>query len=149
MAALLATLRRCSPALLAFALLAVPPAAVPGAAHGQGKEQPLKDDLIQIGDRLHIYAVNVLPDLPIKGVFRVEPTGKVALGPGYGRVMVKGLTLEQAETDIRKHLANIVRDPWVCVTRYDPVAEGGADGRLRHLEEEIKALREAVEKLRK
>ncbi len=136
---------RWSPAVLAVALAFV--AGTPGA--GQDKAQPAKEDRIRAGDRLHIHAVNVLPEVPIKGVFRVEPSGKVALGPGYGRVLVEGLTPEQAEADIRKHLLNIVRDPWVCVTRYDPVADGGSDSRLRHLEEEIKALREAVEKLRK
>ncbi len=45
-----------------------------------------------------------------------EPTGTVALGPAYGRVQVKGMTLEEAQKAIRKKLAEILTNPNVQVT---------------------------------
>ena len=44
-------------------------------------------------------------DQPIDGYFRVESEGTVALGPAYGRVKVKGLTIEEAIEAIRKELS--------------------------------------------
>jgi hypothetical protein len=111
-----------------------------------------KPDLIQPGDRLHIHATPALPENPIRGVFRVERSGKVALGPDYGRVEVKGLTLEEAEVAIQKHLARIIKGPAVSVTRYDPLpsaSELALEERVRRLERELHALRNEVEELRK
>jgi protein involved in polysaccharide export with SLBB domain len=115
-----------------------------------------KTDRIQPGDRLHIDTVDLLPNVPLKGVFRVEPSGKVALGPVYGRVVVARMTLDEAEAAIRKRLAELVMHPHVCVTRYDPLptstdpARGLAlEARVRELEKQVRALREAVEKLGK
>jgi beta-lactamase regulating signal transducer with metallopeptidase domain/protein involved in polysaccharide export with SLBB domain len=53
---------------------------------------------------------------PIAGDYPVEHSGKVALGPSYGRVRVEGLTLEEAEVAIKKHLSRILKDPLVAVT---------------------------------
>src|SRR5262249_38502403 len=99
-------------ALVAFA-------ALPCASRGQGATD--KEDRIQPGDRLNIHATNTLPGGPIQGVFRVEPSGKVALGPHYGRLQIKGQTLEEAEAAIHKHLQHFLREPAVSVTRYDPL----------------------------
>jgi hypothetical protein len=120
----------------------------------QDKED--KEDRIRPGDRLFIEASNTLPNLPIKGVFRVEASGKVALGSAYGRVAVMGLTPEQAEAVLLRHLGMYLRDPQVLVTRYDALTNGESAGqgqalerRVQQLEEEVRALRAALEKLQK
>ena len=43
---------------------------------------------------------------PIADAFAVDPEGKVDLGPSYGRVRVVGLTVDEAQDAIRKHLAS-------------------------------------------
>jgi hypothetical protein len=128
---------------------------------GQGAKEPAaagadKDDRIRTGDRLRIHATNTLPDAPIEGVFRVEPSGKLALGPHYGRVQLKDLTLEEAEVAIRQQLSKILRNVGVSVTRYDPLPRGrdldreeALERRVRELEKELRALRDVVEQLRK
>ena len=54
-------------------------------------------------------------------MYQVEKSGKVALGPMYGRVQVNGLTLEKAEAAARDHLKTVLRDPNASLTRYNPV----------------------------
>lgn len=41
---------------------------------------------------------------PVDGQYVVQPSGHVSLGPPYGSVAVVGLTLEQAEAEIERHL---------------------------------------------
>src|SRR5690348_2954682 len=102
-------------ALLALAL------AAPGA------DEPVKGATAKIraGDRLYIQVDNALPYRPIGGVYRVEPSGKVPLGPAYGRALVAGLTLEEAEAKVGDHLKRVIARPMLSVTWYDPVAHGG------------------------
>lgn len=139
-------------------LLAWPLGAHSQAAKEAAAPRPAeKPDLIQPGDRLRIYLANSLPSAPLCGVFRVEHSGKVSLGPDYGgRVQLKGLTLEQAEVAIQKHLRRMVKEPQVEVIRYDPVVGTGGPGRapsleerIGRLEEEVRALRTAIEELPK
>jgi hypothetical protein len=111
---------------------------------------PDKADRIRPGDLLKIDVANTLPLEPINGIFRVEPSGKVALGPKYGRADVKGLTLEEAEAAIDKHLATVLREPHASVTR--PVPEAPTrelERRVGLLEKEVRDLRSLVEELRK
>ena len=124
----------------------------------QGAPAPSKaervPDLIKPGDRLFIHVTNTLPDLPIRGVFRVEPSGKVALGAAYQRVVLAGMTLEGAEGEIRKVMATFVREPSVMVIRHDPIgqtqeSEPALERRLRQVEEQVRALQAEVEKLRR
>jgi len=68
------------------------------------------------GDSLVIRAVGTITDDPIDGIYVVEPAGTVALGPAYGRVIVKGLSLVEAEGAIAKQLKQILRQPEVSVT---------------------------------
>jgi hypothetical protein len=103
---------------------------------------------------LNIRAINTLPQEPIDGVYRVEATGKVALGPSYGRVDLKDLTLEEAEAAIRKHMDRQLKNFAVLVTRAFPEAGGEGtsrdlEGRVRQLEKEVRALRATVEELQK
>jgi hypothetical protein len=96
--------------------------------------------------------VSFLPDQPILGVYRVEASGKIPLGYSYGRVQVKGMTLEEAERAVREHLAAFIKNPQVSLTQYDPLILGGdseLERRVQHLEKEVRQLRAAVEGLRK
>ena len=54
--------------------------------------------------------------LLIDGNYTVEPGGTVPLGPAYGRVNIKGLTLEEAEAAVAKHLRETLQQPNVSVT---------------------------------
>jgi RNA polymerase sigma factor (sigma-70 family) len=114
------------------------------------------DDRIQPGDLLQIKASNVLPDEPIDGVFRVEDRGTVALGLTYGRVQVKGQTLEEAQATILRHLQqNVVKTANVdLVTRRNPVTDlpllvRTLEERVKLLEEEVTSLRAAAKRLQK
>jgi hypothetical protein len=116
--------------------------------------RPAEDDRIRPGDRLHIAAADVIPNAPINGVFRVEPRGTVALGIPYGRVQVKGLTLEEAESAIQRYLAqNVVKGGGtILVTRYDPMTDDKGqtlEKRVQILEEEMAALRAIVQRLQR
>jgi polysaccharide export outer membrane protein len=65
---------------------------------------------------LEVLQVNVsdtLPAQPIAGSFMISPEGTVNLGFNYGSVRVGGLTLDQAEVAIRKHLGGILKGPTV------------------------------------
>ena len=58
-----------------------------------------------------------LVDQPIIGAYAVDPEGEVDLGPAYGKADVKGLTLEEAEAVIFKHLKQVLaQKPNVSVT---------------------------------
>jgi len=60
--------------------------------------------------RLRVYDVIVIDvigtplDDPISGLFAVEPGGLVQLGGGYGSVMIAGLSVEEAQIAITRHL---------------------------------------------
>jgi hypothetical protein len=89
-----------------------------------GADDSAKDNIARIraGDRLYLEVSDTLPGRPIKGVYQVEPSGKLPLGPGQGRVQVNGLTPEEAEVKVRDHLAKTIKDPAVLLTWHDPVA---------------------------
>jgi RNA polymerase sigma factor (sigma-70 family) len=124
---------------------------------GDKKEQPVLDEgAIHIvpNNRLVIHVLNALPNAPIDGVFQVEASGKIPLGPPYGRVSVIGQTLEEAEETIKKHLSTILREPAVGVTLFDPDGTPTGQGRelgerVKKLEEEVKHLKEAVGRLQR
>ncbi|MEZ6073078.1 MAG: M56 family metallopeptidase [Pirellulales bacterium] len=79
------------------------------------RNRPVK---IKPGDQLQLHVLGT-PDDPaskIWGDFRVEPSGTLPLGPSYGRVNVAGLTLEDAESVLRKFLGQILLEPQVQIT---------------------------------
>lgn len=82
------------------------------------KSEALTTDMPKIapGDVVMIRVLGALPDAPIADLFRVEPSGKVPLGPNYGRVAIAGLTFEEAEIALTRHLAETVQNPVVQVT---------------------------------
>ena len=59
------------------------------AVHWQDDPLPKAPYTIKPGDLLFIAAIGLLPDQPIRGVYLVEPTGTVPLGPAYGRAKSK------------------------------------------------------------
>jgi polysaccharide export outer membrane protein len=86
---------------------------------------------IQPLDSLSIQANNVVPDEPIAGLYVITPEGTVILGPSYGSVHVKGLTLEEAQQAIFKHL----RKKFLTATAYVALGQirGGQQIRGEHL----------------
>ena len=99
-----------------------------------------------------IHATGTLPSESVRGTFLVEPSGKVALGPVYGRVEVQGLTLEAAEAVVRKHLSAWLKSTAVSVTRSVAVpgveeldaASGSWRTTFRMLRLEVEELRKKV-----
>ncbi|MBW3596413.1 MAG: polysaccharide biosynthesis/export family protein [Planctomycetes bacterium] len=67
-------------------------------------------------DVLFIEATPSFPEQPISGQYTVTLEGYVTLGPGYGAVFVAGLTMREAAEAIRRHLAQVVDEPFVSVT---------------------------------
>ncbi len=67
-------------------------------------------------DSLAIQVGGTPPEQPIDGTFTVEPDGRLPLGPGYGRVQLKAMSLEEAQRVIDQHLRKWLRDPKVGVT---------------------------------
>jgi RNA polymerase sigma factor (sigma-70 family) len=115
------------------------------------EENDAKDDIIRPGDRLFVQVVGTPPDAPIEGVRRVEAAGTIALGPIYGRIGVEGLNFHQAERVIQERLQKSLKEPQVMVTRFEDVGAGqdpAMGRRLLRLEEDVRELRAAVEKLR-
>jgi len=105
-------------------------------------------DRIKPGQRLTIRVTGTLPDAPIDAIFLVEASGKVALGVDYGRVDLKGLTLEEAETLIQQHLKSYLKNPTVLVARYVPLTDEDLQRRIQQLEKDVRQLRTAVDVLR-
>src|SRR5947209_580935 len=58
-------------------------------------------------ESLQIMVTNTLPGKSIAGNFVISPEGTVSLGYEYGTVRIGGLSLEEAEVAIRKHLSGI------------------------------------------
>ncbi|MDR3181375.1 MAG: polysaccharide biosynthesis/export family protein [Planctomycetaceae bacterium] len=59
---------------------------------------------LRVFDVIAIDVIGTPPDDPISGPFSVEPGGDVKLGSVYGSVKVEGLSLEDAEQAITRHL---------------------------------------------
>jgi RNA polymerase sigma factor (sigma-70 family) len=93
---------------------------------GAGDKPRAADNTVRIqpGDRLYVRVADTFPGNDINGGFRVEPSGKVPLGPRYGRAQVSGLTPEEAEIRVRDHLKSLLHDPQVSLTWYDSVVHG-------------------------
>lgn len=72
--------------------------------------------IIQPLDQLQLFAGGALPERPIAGIYQVEPNGMVNLGPGYGAIMVAGLSVPDAITVIERHLQREIAVPAVSLT---------------------------------
>jgi protein involved in polysaccharide export with SLBB domain len=67
-------------------------------------------------DGILVRVANAFSDAPIMDAYFIDPEGKIDLGPQYGRVSVVGLTTDEAQDTIRRHLSNILDDPQVSVS---------------------------------
>jgi beta-lactamase regulating signal transducer with metallopeptidase domain len=65
---------------------------------------------------LDIEVINGLPDQRNNRPHLVDPDGKIDLGPEFGKVMVEGLTLEEARHALQKKLDVSLINPNVSVT---------------------------------
>ncbi|MEX2317326.1 MAG: M56 family metallopeptidase [Pirellulales bacterium] len=74
------------------------------------------DDRIRPGTPLVIRALGVYADQPLEDLFIVQPDGTVALGPSYGRVTVHGLTINEAESAVKKYLTATFPDVKLQIT---------------------------------
>ncbi len=89
-------------------------------------------------DTIAINVMGTLQDEPIEGIFPIEPGGFVSLGFTYGRLQVAGMSVDEAQEAIRKHLLNYLKEPLVTASLADIGAteqvEGehlvGPDGRV-------------------
>lgn len=55
-------------------------------------------------------------EAPIQDAFYVDPEGKIDLGATYGRLSVAGMTVDEAQAAIRRHLAQLIDEPEVTVS---------------------------------
>jgi polysaccharide biosynthesis/export protein len=67
-------------------------------------------------DGILVRVANAFTDAPIMDAYFLDPEGKIDLGPTYGRVSVVGMTTDEAQDTIRRHLAQIIEDPQVTVS---------------------------------
>ena len=71
---------------------------------------------IQSFDTLQVIVEGTLLEQPINGLYVVEPGGMLDLGPSYGKVMVGGQSLEEAQDAVFRHLKRTLREPQVSLT---------------------------------
>jgi protein involved in polysaccharide export with SLBB domain len=86
------------------------------ANHWKNGVPPTASYTIRPGDLLLVNVLGTILDQPIDGIYKVEPTGTVPMGPAYGRAKVEGMTLEEAEKAIQKKLSEVLKKPDVQVT---------------------------------
>ena len=71
---------------------------------------------IQSFDTLQVIVEGTLLEQPINGLYVVEPGGMLDLGPSYGKVMVGGQSLEEAQDSVFRHLKRVLKEPQVSLT---------------------------------
>ena len=82
---------------------------------------------LRVGETLLVQVANTLPldaldDEVVKsfkqinGTYRIHPDGLIHLGPDYGSVAVRGLTVTEAQRAIELHLQRVLRNPRVYVS---------------------------------
>src|SRR5215469_11712487 len=94
--------------LMALVVISIGACALPLAGQQTKSPDAPNTDLIRPGDWLRIHVPDALPQAPINDLYQVEASGKVALGPEYGRVRIEGKTLEQAEKVLSDYLAKML-----------------------------------------
>ncbi len=77
------------------------------------KQVPLPPYRTEAYDVLRIQVVGALADYPINDHYLVEAEGTVILGPYYGSVRVIGMTIDEIEKVIDKHLRQFLAEPVV------------------------------------
>jgi hypothetical protein len=110
------------------------------------------DERIRPGDRLQIWAKNDFETSPATGLYLVERGGTVTLGPTYGgRVKVEGLTIEEAEATLQKHMRLYAKKVEVTASFSITMTEleSKLERRVQQLEQEVLELRAAIRELQK
>ncbi len=74
--------------------------------------QPYRLDIYDVTE---IRAAGTLPDHPLYNYYLIDADGTVNLGPAYGKVVLLGLSLEEAEQAITDQLKKILAQPRVSV----------------------------------
>jgi polysaccharide export outer membrane protein len=77
---------------------------------------PKSPHRIETFDVLLIRVDGEFPDQPIDDQYSVDADGSVNLGPTYGRIRVAGLTIEEAEEEMREQLSRVLTDVEVSVS---------------------------------
>jgi polysaccharide export outer membrane protein len=67
-------------------------------------------------DALNIRVLNTLEEAPINGVYVIDLGGYVDFGPPYGRVELRGRTVEESNKVVFDFLRQTLRDPVVAVS---------------------------------
>jgi polysaccharide biosynthesis/export protein len=89
-------------------------------------------------DAVSLSVQGVPADMPIAGVYPIEPGGILRLGANYGSLKVAGMTVEQAEVAIQEYLKATVKEPVVNASLADMATKQqiagqhlvGPDGRV-------------------
>jgi polysaccharide biosynthesis/export protein len=89
-------------------------------------KQPVR---VQPGDKLHIDVEGAKFDEPIHGIFKVDSSGEVVLGPSYGSVKVSGLLRHEAQEVVKTHLEAVLLSPEVALTIDESRIETGITGK--------------------
>lgn len=71
---------------------------------------PKSPHRIETFDVLLIRVIGAFPEQPIDNSYNVDADGTVNLGPTYGRIRVVGMTIEEAEDEIRAQLSKVLTD---------------------------------------
>jgi protein involved in polysaccharide export with SLBB domain len=78
---------------------------------------PKPPHVLEPFDGILIRVSNAFVDAPIADAYVLDPEGKVDLGPTYGRVSLTGMTVDEAQEEVRRHLAaTAIEDPQVSVS---------------------------------
>jgi protein involved in polysaccharide export with SLBB domain len=97
--------------------------------------------LIKSGEVLEVTVVGTLLGQDIDGLFLVDESGKLPLGPAYGKVAVQGLRTEEAQSAITAHLKKTLHQPEVNVSRI-------GDNQLLLLQAENRKLKAEIQRLK-
>jgi polysaccharide biosynthesis/export protein len=70
-------------------------------------------------DVLTLQVQGTPPDAPLQGTVAIEPGGFIRLGPSYGSLRIAGMTVEEAQNAIQKHLLAFLKATVVSATLAD------------------------------
>ena len=76
--------------------------------------------------RIEVHGTN--RDQPISGLFQVDSSGEVVLGPVYGALKIAGRTRVEAENAVKKKLEEVLKEPDVALIIDEGRRESGIAG---------------------
>ena len=129
-----------------------PPAKTPQPEDKKADPQSApKDDKIRPGDVLYVSAEYDFEGVRLAGLYVVTPAGYIELDEKYGDpIKVKGLASKEAQKKLETQVRLYAKKAIVSLVRIDSSTDLGVlETRLWKVEEEVKELRAAIDKLRK